>query len=69
MLLSIIYYNAVIPYGASVIVGLITLLSLKEVLLSSEAWNTSLNSSFNMAITPLLFCLAVIIFCKLGAII
>jgi len=69
MLLSIISYNAIIPYGTSVILGLIILLSLKEVLLSSEAWNTYLNSSFNLAITPLLFCLAAIICYKLGAII
>jgi hypothetical protein len=38
-------------------------------MLSSEAWDTDLNSSFNLAITPLLFCLAAIICYKLGAII
>ncbi|WP_440946584.1 hypothetical protein ACSAZL_21530 [Methanosarcina sp. T3] len=41
-------------YGASVAVGLITLLSLKEVLSASEYWNKYLNSSFNLAIVPLL---------------
>jgi hypothetical protein len=69
MLLSIIPYNTIIPYGTSVILGLIILLSLKEIMLSSEAWDTDLNSSFNLAITPLLFCLAAIICYKLGAII
>ncbi|MFZ2498783.1 MAG: hypothetical protein ACP5N0_12890 [Methanosarcina sp.] len=50
-------------YGAAVVVGLIVLLSLKEVLSASEKWNKSLNSSFNLAILPLCFAfLAVICF-------
>ena len=69
MLLSVISYNIIIPYGTLVIVGLVILLSLKEVMLSSETWNKSLNGSFNLAIAPLLFCLVVIICYKLGAII
>jgi len=42
-------------YGAAIVVGLIALLSLKEVLSASEKWNKYLNSSFNMAIFTL-FC-------------
>jgi hypothetical protein len=41
-------------YGASVVIGLISLLSLKEIFSASEKWNSSLNSSFNLAILPLL---------------
>lgn len=41
-------------YGAAVVVGLIALLSLKEILSASEYWNKSLNSSFNLGILPLL---------------
>jgi hypothetical protein len=41
-------------YGASVVFGLIGLLSLKEVLSASDKWNNSLNSSLNLAILPLL---------------
>jgi len=42
-------------YGAAIIVGLISLLSLKEILSASEKWNKYLNNSFNMAIIPLFF--------------
>jgi hypothetical protein len=48
-------------YGAAVVVGLIALLSLKEVISASGHWNKSLNSSFNMAIMPLLLCFASIV--------
>ena len=41
-------------YGAAIVVGLIALLSLKEVLSASEKWNKYLNNSFNMAIIPLI---------------
>lgn len=56
-------------YGAVVVVGLIALLSLKEVLSSSEKWNKYLNNSFNQAIIPLLFCFVAIVFFKVNAII
>ncbi|MDD2613672.1 MAG: hypothetical protein PHH67_00230 [Methanosarcina sp.] len=56
-------------YGASVVVGLIALLSLKEVLSASEKWNSSLNSSFNLVILPLLLCFAGIVFFKTSEII
>ena len=56
-------------YGAAVVVGLIALLSLKEVLSASDKWNKRLNSSFNMAIIPLLFSFAAIVFFKVGEII
>jgi hypothetical protein len=56
-------------YGAVVVVGLIALLSLKEVLSASKEWNTSLNSSFNLVILPLLFCFGAIVFFKVSEII
>ncbi|MCQ1535081.1 hypothetical protein FTO70_05135 [Methanosarcina sp. KYL-1] len=55
-------------YGAAVVVGLIALLSLKEVLSASEKWNKSLNNSFNLAILPLLVCFAAIVLFKISAI-
>ncbi len=48
-------------YGAAVVVGLIVLLSLKEILSASGHWNKSLNSSFNLAIMPLLLCFGMIV--------
>ncbi|MDD3245409.1 MAG: hypothetical protein PHF18_00830 [Methanosarcina sp.] len=51
-------------YGAAVVVGLIALLSLKEVLSASEKWSKTLNSSFNQAILPLLFSFAAIVVFK-----
>jgi hypothetical protein len=48
-------------YGTAVVIGLIVLLSLKEILSASGHWNKSLNSSFNMAITPLLVCFVMIV--------
>jgi len=56
-------------YGAAVVVGLIVLLSLKEVLSASEHWNMSLNSSFNVAIMPMLFAFAAIVFFKISEVI
>jgi hypothetical protein len=48
-------------YGAAVVVGLIVLLCLREVLSASRYWNKSLNSSFNLAIMPLLLCFVLIV--------
>lgn len=56
-------------YGAAVVVGLIALLSLKEIFSSSEKWNKYLNNSFNQAIIPLLFCFGAIVYYKVSAII
>ena len=56
-------------YGAAVVVGLIALLSLKEVLSASEKWNKYLNNSFNLAIFPLLLSFAAIVYFKVNAII
>ncbi|WP_156163931.1 MULTISPECIES: hypothetical protein [unclassified Methanosarcina] len=56
-------------YGAAVVVGLIALLSLKEVLSASEHWNKALNSSFNLAILPMLFCFALIVVFKVGEVV
>lgn len=52
-------------YGASVVIGLIGLLSIKEVFSASEKWNSSLSSSFNLAILPLLLCFAGIVSFKI----
>ncbi len=48
-------------YGAAVVVGLIALLSLKEILSASEHWNRSLDSSLNLTILPLLFTFVAIV--------
>jgi len=56
-------------YGASIVVGLIALLSLKEVFSASEKWNKYLNNSFNMAIIPLFFSFVAIVFFNVIAII
>lgn len=56
-------------YGAAIVVGLIALLSLKEVLSASEKWNGYLSNSFNVAILPLLFSFAAIVFFKIENII
>jgi len=77
MLLSIVSASAISmitspglqEYGVAAVVGLIVLLSLKEVLSASEHWNKSLNSSFNLAIVPLFVCFACIVFCAAGAIV
>lgn len=61
MLLSIISSSAIsmimspgLPqYGSAVVVGLIVLLSLKEVLSETEYGNIYLKSSFNLAVLPL----------------
>jgi len=48
-------------YGISVVIGLIGLLSLKEIFSASEKWSNFLSSSFNLAILPLLLCFAGIV--------
>jgi hypothetical protein len=55
-------------YGAAVVVGLIALLSLKEVLSASKHWNKYLNSSFNLAIIPLLLSFMGIVIFKVSEI-
>jgi hypothetical protein len=56
-------------YGVAVVVGLIVLLSLKEILSASKQWSKSLNSSFNVAILPLLFMFILIVVCSVAEII
>jgi len=56
-------------YGASVVIGLIALLSLKEVLSASEKWDSSLNNSFNLGILPLLSVFAGILVFKISEIV
>lgn len=57
------------PLGAAVVVGLIALLSLKEILSASEHWNKSLESSFNVTILPLLFSFVAIVAFKVAEVI
>lgn len=56
-------------YGAAVVVGLIALLSLKEILSASEHWNKSLDSSLNLAVLPLLFVFVTIVGFKVKGVI
>lgn len=61
--ISMVTNTGLPQYGFLVVTALIILLSLKEVLSSSERWNIYLNSSFNLAIVPLsLSFVAIIIF-------
>jgi len=55
-------------YGSAVVVGLISLLSLKEVLSASKYWNRRLNNSFNLPIIPLLCSFAAIVVFKVATI-
>lgn len=56
-------------YGSAIVVGLIALLSLKEVLSASKYWNGRLSNSFNLAIVPLLFSFTAIVIFKVAEII
>lgn len=56
-------------YGSAVVVGLISLLSLKEVLSASKFWNGRISNSFNLPIVPLLLTFAAIVVFKVTAII
>lgn len=75
MLLSIISSSAVsmitspgLPqFGATVVVGLLILLSLKEILSASEQWSKNLNASFNMTILPLIVVFVGIIIFKIAS--
>jgi hypothetical protein len=75
MLLSIISSSAVsmitspgLPqFGAAVVVGLLILLSLKEILSASAQWNKNLNTSFNMTILPLIVVFVGIIIFKIAS--
>jgi hypothetical protein len=48
-------------YGKEAVIGLVILFSLKEIVSTSERWNRNLNSSFNLAIAPLLLCFVAIV--------
>lgn len=67
--ISIVTTPGLPQYGASVVIGLISLLSLKEVLSASEKWNNSLNNSFNLAILPLLLVFVAIVLYKASQIV
>ena len=56
-------------YGSAMVVGLIVLLSLKEVLSASKYWNQFLNTSFNLAIVPLFLSFTFIVVYKVTEII
>ena len=69
MLLSIVSCSAISSitntglalYGSEAVIGLVALLSLKEIVSTSEGWSKNLNSSLNMAIAPLLLCFVAIV--------
>ncbi|MGA9188479.1 MAG: hypothetical protein WB014_07965 [Methanosarcina sp.] len=77
MLLSIISSSAVsmitspgLPqFGGTVVVGLVILLSLKEIFSASEQWDKHLNASFNMTILPLMVAFVGIVIFKVVSII
>ncbi|MCO5382847.1 MAG: hypothetical protein NHB15_12765 [Methanosarcina barkeri] len=54
-------------FGATVVVGLLILLSLKEILSASEQWSKNLNVSFNMTILPLIVVFVGIIIFKIAS--
>lgn len=56
-------------YGNIVVLGLIVLLSLKEVLSEAEQGSIQLYSSFNMAILSLFLCFLTIASFKMGSVI
>lgn len=51
-------------YWTLVVVGLMMILSLKEILSLSEIYDKNLNNSLNLAIIPLVFCFAMIVVYK-----
>jgi len=67
--MSMITSPGLSEYGVAAVVGLIVLLSLKEVLSASKYWNKSLNSSFNLAILPMFLCFALTVLVTIGQII
>lgn len=75
MLLSIVSCSAVsmitspgLPqFGVAVVVGLLILLSLKEILSASEQWSKNLNASFNMTILPLIVVFVGIVIFKIAS--
>ena len=67
--ISIVTTPGLPQYGALVVISLIILLSLKEVISASEIWSKYLNSSFNLAIVPLLFTFAAIVVYKVAEIV
>jgi hypothetical protein len=66
---SVITTRGLPQYGAAVVIGLIILLSLKEILSASNQWNKSLNESLNIAILPLLLSFVGIVIFKAASVI
>lgn len=66
---SVITTRGLPQYGATVVVGLIILLSLKEILSASNQWNKNLNESFNIAILPLILSFVGIVIFKAASVI
>lgn len=56
-------------YGVLAVIGLIALLSVKEILSASEKWSIDLNHSLNMGIGPLLLAFTAIVVFKVAEII
>jgi hypothetical protein len=56
-------------YGAAMVSALIVILSLKEILSSSQKWNKYLNNSFNLALVPFVITFVLIVLFNVVAII
>jgi len=56
-------------YGVLAVIGLILLLSAKEILSASSKWNRTLNTSLNMGIMPLLVAFVAIVVFKVAEIV
>lgn len=67
--LSVITARGLPQYGATVVFGLIILLSLKEVLSASERYNKHLIESLNIAILPLFLIFVGIVIFKAASVI
>jgi hypothetical protein len=48
-------------YGVAMVSALIVILSLKEILSSSQKWNKYLNNSFNLALVPFVITFVMIV--------
>jgi hypothetical protein len=48
-------------YGIAMVSALIVILSLKEILSSSQKWNEYLNNSFNLVVVPFIFTFVMIV--------
>ncbi|RXA21921.1 hypothetical protein EQO05_01455 [Methanosarcina sp. MSH10X1] len=67
--ISVITTRGLPQYGATVVFGLIILLSLKEIISASKLWNKNLSESLNIAILPLFLIFVGIVIFKASSVI